>query len=266
VILIIIIIMSARVARRCFVGGNWKCNGTRKSVELLTSKLSAATLPSNVDCVVSPSYIHLESVQRSLKSPWIIASQNANAFGAGAYTGEISAEQLKDFGIPWVILGHSERRHVFGTSNEDVGKQVSQVQKQGLGVIACVGETLDERKAEKTLEVVKSQLQAIANNVSSWASVVIAYEPVWAIGTGVVASPQQAQEVHDAIRTWLVSQVSPSLAASTRIIYGGSVKANNADELIAQPDIDGFLVGGASLNADEFLSIINSTSKVNSKL
>jgi len=256
----------ARVSRRFFIGGNWKCNGSRSSVETLINKLNSASIPSNCDACVAPSYIHLDYALRTLKSPWIVAAQNVCPYGSGAYTAEISGEQLKDFGIPWVIIGHSERRHVFGTSNETVGKQVKEVQKNGMGVIACVGETLDERKAEKTMEVVKEQMKAIADNVSDWSRVVIAYEPVWAIGTGVVASPQQAQEVHDSIRSWLGLEVSPNTAQSTRIIYGGSVKASNADELISQRDIDGFLVGGASLNGDEFNSIINSTTKVTSKL
>lgn len=172
-----------------------------------------------------------------------------------------SAEQLKDCGISWVILGHSERRDIFKESDELIGKKISHSLQVGLNVIACVGEHLEEREAGKTEEVVFRQLKAIADNVNDWSKVVIAYEPIWAIGTGKTATPQIAQEVHQAIRNWLKTHVSSELASSTRILYGGSVKASNSDELAEQPDVDGFLVGGSSLIGPEFIKIISSANK-----
>jgi len=168
---------------------------------------------------------------------------------------------IKDCGIPWVIIGHSERRDIFKESSEFIGKKVGYALSVGLKVIACVGEHIEEREAGKTKEVIFAQLKAIAAHVKDWKDVVIAYEPVWAIGTGKTATPEIAQEVHVAIRQWLHDTISASVAASTRIIYGGSVKGNNSDDLAKQADIDGFLVGGASLIGAEFITIINSASK-----
>jgi len=164
---------------------------------------------------------------------------------------------LKDMEVEWVILGHSERRNVFGESNELVGKKVAFALKAGLKVMACIGEKLEEREAGNTTHICFSQLQAIKEHVADWSKVVIAYEPVWAIGTGKTATPQQAQEVHAAIRQWMTQHVSAEVAQSVRIIYGGSVTGANSKELASEKDIDGFLVGGASLKP-EFLSIINS--------
>jgi len=254
--------------RRYFVGGNWKSNGTRKSVEELVTKLNGApSYPSDVDVVVAPVAIHLDYVQRTLNlSKYAISSQNVSAFGLGAYTGEIAAEQLKDFGIHWTLIGHSERRQHFGSTDEVVAKKVGRAQSVGLGVIACIGETLTERKADRTLNVVYEQLKALSAAVKDWSSIVIAYEPVWAIGTGLNATPAQAQEVHHAIRHWLAQNAGSAVAESIRIIYGGSVKGSNAADLIVQKDVDGFLVGGASLIADDFITIVNSISKAGPKL
>ena len=181
---------------------------------------------------------------------------NAN----GAYTGEISAQLLKDAGVKWTLTGHSERRVGFGIpgeTNELVGKKTAVAVKGGLNVILCVGEQLAERENGTTLAVVASQLSAVAAVLSleDWKKVVVAYEPVWAIGTGKVATPQQAEETHADIRKWIAANVSPVVAKEVRILYGGSVKANNCKTLIAQPNIDGFLVGGASL-LPEFVDII----------
>ena len=162
---------------------------------------------------------------------------------------------LKDFGLNWVILGHSERRHVFGESDEVVGLKVKNALANDMSVMACIGEKLDEREAGRTAEVNARQLAAIREHVEDWSKVVVAYEPVWAIGTGVVASPQQAQEAHADVRAWLAKNVSAEAAAETRILYGGSVTDKNAAELIGAPDIDGFLVGGASLK-DAFIDIV----------
>lgn len=181
----------------------------------------------------------------------------------GAYTGEIAPEQLADAGYKWTILGHSERRQLFGANDETVGKQVKAALNAGLNIIACCGETIEERKADQTMNVVTRQLTAIGSNVgnNNWDKIVIAYEPVWAIGTGVTATAKQAQEVHQQIRQWMQKNYGENIANSTRIIYGGSVNAKNCDELIAERDIDGFLVGGASLKGDEFATIITSSTR-----
>lgn len=170
---------------------------------------------------------------------------------------QCSVEMLINLDVPWVILGHSERRLILKEDNEFVADKVAYALSQGLKVIACVGETLEQREAGDTLNVVSEQTKAIADKVDDWSNIVIAYEPVWAIGTGKVATPAQAQEVHYELRNWLKVNVSPEVAATTRIIYGGSVTAGNCVELAAQPDLDGFLVGGASLKA-EFVDIIKS--------
>ncbi|KAI0509827.1 hypothetical protein KFK09_010424 [Dendrobium nobile] len=167
------------------------------------------------------------------------------------------AEMLVNLGVTWVIIGHSERRALLGESNEFVGEKVAYALSQGLKVIACVGETLEQREAGSTVDVVSAQTKAIAERISDWTNVVVAYEPVWAIGTGKVATPAQAQEVHFELRKWLKENVSAEVAESTRIIYGGSVNGANSKELAGQPDVDGFLVGGASLKP-EFVDIINS--------
>lgn len=163
---------------------------------------------------------------------------------------------IKDVGCGWVILGHSERRNIFEETDELVGEKVFQALAEGLKVIACIGELLSEREAGKTMEVVSRQIKAIADKVADWNNVVIAYEPVWAIGTGVTATPEQAQEVHRMLRGWLQDNVSGEVSSKTRIIYGGSVNAKNCKELAKNEDVDGFLVGGASLKP-EFVQIIN---------
>jgi len=248
--------MASPQQRRFFVGGNWKCNGTKASITDLVGKLNKADVPQGVDVVVAPTFLHIDLVQRLLTNKAIdVSAQNCAQFGkAGAYTGELTPDLIKDFGLSWVILGHSERRAIFHTDDETVGKQVSVALAQGLKVIACVGETLEEREANQTMQVIERQMKAIAANVSDWSRVVIAYEPVWAIGTGKTATPAQAQDVHRDLRA-LLDTYKSGIGATTRIIYGGSVKGDNADELAKKEDIDGFLVGGASLKADEFATI-----------
>ncbi|EEF33126.1 triosephosphate isomerase, chloroplastic [Ricinus communis] len=245
-----------------FVGGNWKCNGTKESISKLVSDLNDAKLEADVDVVVAPPFIYIDQVKSSLTDRIEISAQNSWVSKGGAFTGEISVEQLNDIGCKWVILGHSERRHVIGENDEFIGKKAAYALSQGLGVIACIGELLEEREAGKTFDVCFQQLKAYADAVPSWDKIVIAYEPVWAIGTGKVATPQQAQEVHVALRDWLKKNISEEVASKTRIIYGGSVNGGNCAELAKQEDIDGFLVGGASLKGPEFATIINSvTSK-----
>ncbi|KAK6240809.1 hypothetical protein SCA6_006198 [Theobroma cacao] len=245
-----------------FVGGNWKCNGTNDSITKLVSDLNSATLESDVDVVVAPPFVYLDQVKASLTDRIELSAQNSWIGKGGAFTGEISVEQLKDIGCKWVILGHSERRHIIGEDDQFIGKKAAYALNEGLGVIACIGELLEEREAGKTFDVCFQQLKAFADVVPSWDNIVIAYEPVWAIGTGKVATPQQAQEVHEAVRDWLKKNVSEEVASKTRIIYGGSVNGGNCADLAKEEDIDGFLVGGASLKGPEFATIINSvTSK-----
>jgi len=247
------------MARKFFVGGNWKCNGTTEDVKKIVNTLNEGQVPSPdvVDVVVSPPFVFLSLVKSSLRPEFQVAAQNCWVKKGGAFTGEVSGEMLANLGIPWVILGHSERRALLNESNEFVGDKVAYALSQGLKVIACVGETLEQREAGTTVEVVAAQTKAIAEKVKDWTNIVLAYEPVWAIGTGKVASPAQAQEVHSELRKWLQANVSSEVAASTRIIYGGSVNGANSKELAGQPDIDGFLVGGASLKP-EFIDIIKS--------
>ncbi|PRQ21981.1 Triosephosphate isomerase [Rosa chinensis] len=245
-----------------FVGGNWKCNGTKDSISKLVSDLNSAKLEPDVDVVVAPPFLYLDQVKSSLTDRIEISGQNSWVGKGGAFTGEISVEQLKDIGCKWVILGHSERRHVIGEDDQFIGKKAAYALNEGLGVIACIGEKLEEREAGKTFDICFQQLKAFADAVPSWENIVVAYEPVWAIGTGKVASPQQAQEVHVAVRDWLKKNVSAEVASKTRIIYGGSVNGGNSAELAKEEDIDGFLVGGASLKGPEFATIVNAvTSK-----
>ncbi|GLT73664.1 hypothetical protein SLA2020_455050 [Shorea laevis] len=247
------------MGRKFFVGGNWKCNGTTEEVKKIVNTLNEGKVPSQdvVEVVISPPFVFLPLVKGLLRPDFHVAAQNCWVKKGGAFTGEVSAEMLANLGIPWVILGHSERRLLLGESNEFVGDKVAYALSQGIRVIACVGETLQQREAGSTMNVVAAQTKAIAEHVSNWNDVVVAYEPVWAIGTGKVATPTQAQEVHFELRKWLEKNVSPQVAASTRIIYGGSVSGANCKELAAQPDVDGFLVGGASLKP-EFIDIIKS--------
>lgn len=245
-----------------FVGGNWKCNGTKDSISKLVSDLNVAKLEDDVDVVVAPPFIYIDQVKNSLTDRIEISGQNSWVGKGGAFTGEISAEQLVDAGCKWVILGHSERRHIIGEDDEFAGKKAAYALSQNLKVIACIGEKLEEREAGKTFDVLFRQLKAFADYLTSWTDVVVAYEPVWAIGTGKVASPEQAQEVHAAVRDWLQKNLSAEVASATRIIYGGSVNGSNSAELAKKEDIDGFLVGGAALKGAEFATIINSvTSK-----
>ena len=204
---------------------------------------------------MAPPALYLLQVREALRSGIEVAAQNVFDKPNGAYTGEISVEQLKDSKINWTILGHSERRTILRESDETVASKTKYATENGVSVIWCCGESLEEREADRTVEVVTKQLDALKAKISDWSRIVIAYEPIWAIGTGKVATTEQAQEVHKAIRNWL-SGVSAKVADETRILYGGSVNEKNCAELSKQPDIDGFLVGGASLKpaCESFLS------------
>ncbi|KAL0277595.1 UNVERIFIED_CONTAM: hypothetical protein PYX00_004828 [Menopon gallinae] len=244
------------MTRRFCVGGNWKMNGDKCSIKEIVDFLIKGPLDPDTDVIVGVPAIYLDYARNLLPRTIQVAGQNCYKLPKGAFTGEISPAQLLDNGIDWVILGHSERRNVFGESNLLIAEKVAHALQSGLSVIACIGEKLEEREHGRTEAVVFEQTQAIAKKISDWSKVVLAYEPVWAIGTGKTATPQQAQEVHFALRKWLKDNVSEKVANETRIIYGGSVTAANCKELAKEKDIDGFLVGGASLKP-EFVDIVN---------
>ncbi|WP_461517788.1 triose-phosphate isomerase [Porticoccus sp.] len=234
--------------RRPLVAGNWKMHGSRESIASLVSGL--LQINSVVDVAVFPPYVYLQQVIKALADTTVgVGAQNVSEQQQGAYTGEISADMLKDIGCHYVIVGHSERRTLYGESDQQVADKFIAAQSVGLVPILCVGETLAQREQGETLAVIARQLDAVTAvaGIEAVCKAVIAYEPVWAIGTGKTASTDQAQEVHQAIRQRL-----GAVAESTRLLYGGSVKAANAAELFAQPDIDGALVGGASLDSAEF--------------
>lgn len=245
--------------RNFFVGGNWKLNPTSKAeCDKIIGILKNGKLSQNTEIAVAPPAIFFQHVGGQLPSNVKLSAQNCYKESKGAFTGENSAAMIADMGGKWVILGHSERRHVLGESDSLIAEKVAHVLKEKqLGVIACIGEKLEERESNKTDQIVLGQTKSIADKVGKdWSRVVIAYEPVWAIGTGKTATPEQAQEVHKKLRDWLAANVSKEVAESTRIIYGGSVTGANCKDLAKQADIDGFLVGGASLK-DEFVQIVN---------
>jgi len=242
--------------RKFFVGGNWKMNGDKHTIDGIVAFLNQSGGSPNVDVVVAPPAPYLSYVKEQLKADIKVAAQNCYKVEKGAFTGEISPAMIRDLGLEWVILGHSERRHVFNETDGLIADKTVHAIASGVNVIFCIGEKLEEREAGQTKEVNFRQLQAIVDKQPNWGSIVVAYEPVWAIGTGKTASPEQAQEVHAWIREFLKEKVSAEVSQSTRIIYGGSVTADNCVELGKKPDIDGFLVGGASLKLD-FVKIIN---------
>lgn len=242
--------------RQFFVGGNWKLNGDKNSISGIVKFLKEGPLDPNTEVVVAPPTVYLEYTRSSLPANVKVAAQNCYKVKSGAFTGELSPAMIKDVGCQSVILGHSERRNVFGESDQLIAEKCEHALAEGLHIIPCVGEKLEEREAGKTTDVVFAQTDALAAKIKDWTNVVIAYEPVWAIGTGKVATPQQAQDVHKELRAHIASTVSPDVAAKVRIIYGGSVTAGTCKELAKEPDIDGFLVGGASLKPD-FVQIVN---------
>ncbi|AEO68881.1 941e5739-d100-4ee7-88dd-ca75c1329d9d [Thermothielavioides terrestris] len=249
------------MARKFFVGGNFKMNGTKESIKSIIENLNKASLDPNVEVVIAPPALYLQLARDTVdKASGVeVAAQNVYHKPNGAYTGEISVAQLKDSDIHWTILGHSERRTLLGETDELVASKTKAAVEGGVSVIWCCGESLEEREAGNTVAVVERQLAALAAKLSAadWKKIVIAYEPIWAIGTGKVATVQQAQEVHEAIRKWLRTQFGDAVADETRILYGGSVNGKNCKDLAKEKDIDGFLVGGASLKP-EFVDIINS--------
>lgn len=246
------------MARRPLVVGNWKMNGTRASALQLTKDLVQG-LPADARAAVGicpPSIFIPEVVEAAKGSAIQVGSQNIANHESGAFTGEISASMLKEFGVSLAIVGHSERRAIYGETDNLIAVRYAKAIEGGVTPILCVGETLEERESNKTFAVIDEQLQPVLSlcGVESLKKAVIAYEPVWAIGTGLTASKEQAQEVHAYIRS-KIAALDASVAAGVQILYGGSVKADNAAELFSQPDVDGGLIGGASLDAKSFLAI-----------
>jgi triosephosphate isomerase len=246
-----------------FVAGNWKMNGNLAANRVLLDALitSVARIP-GMKSAVCPPYPYLALVQQVLSGSGIaLGSQNLSQFDSGAYTGEVSGAMLVDFGCRYAIVGHSERRTIFGESNDVVAQKYEAALKAGLTPILCVGETLAQREAGSTEVTVAAQLDAVLerSGIQSFAHAVVAYEPVWAIGTGKTATPEQAQAVHQFIRQRLAAK-DETVAGNVQVLYGGSVKGSNAAELFAMPDIDGGLIGGASLVAEEFAAICRAAS------
>ncbi|MDG5467264.1 triose-phosphate isomerase [Deltaproteobacteria bacterium IMCC39524] len=247
--------------RKPMIAGNWKLHKTISEATSLVSELIPAVASNrNVEIVVAPVYTALAKVAEALAGSNIkLAAQNCYPEPQGAFTGEVSPPLLKDAGCEYVIIGHSERRQLFAETDESVNSKALALAESGLGTIFCIGETLEERESGKMFDVLRQQVTAGLKDLTArqMQTVVVAYEPVWAIGTGKVATDEQAQEVHAFIRGLLAELYDPQTAAATRILYGGSVKPGNVDGLMTQPDVDGALVGGASLNADDFARIAN---------
>jgi len=241
--------------RRFLIAGNWKMHkGVGETSAFLEGLLAADPSPA-VDVVVSPPYTSLPTAAMLLTGSSIgLAAQNVHWEPSGAFTGEISGEMLNELGAEWVIVGHSERRTLFGETDRTARDRARAAQQAGLKVIYCIGETLEERESERTFQVLESQTDGLGS--LSLAELVVAYEPVWAIGTGRTASPEQAQEAHAFVRGCLERAFSVDEAAGIRILYGGSLKPGNANELLSKPDVDGGLIGGASLDVDSFSAII----------
>jgi triosephosphate isomerase len=244
--------------RKYLVAGNWKMNGrTAVNHELCDGIVAALPASDKVELLVCPPFPYLESTgSRLAGTPVSLGAQDVSQHASGAYTGEVSAGMLKDLGCEYVIVGHSERRAMMHESSEIVAQKFRAAQRESLKPILCIGETLEERTSGRMEEVVTTQLQAVLDEVGvgAFRTAVIAYEPVWAIGTGRTASPEQAQEVHQYIRN-ILAGLNVDIANAVQILYGGSVKGDNASGLFSMPDIDGGLIGGASLNAAEFLAI-----------
>lgn len=250
--------------RRPLIVGNWKMNLDLRGAIGLAGLIAADSVSvSEADLVVCPPFVYLTAVAQAIqRSQARLGAQNGYHEANGAYTGEISMAMLVDVGCQYVILGHSERRLILKESNVDVNRKVMAAIQAGLNVILCVGEQLADREAGRTLAVVQEQFEGSLLGITpvQMTNITIAYEPVWAIGTGKVATPDQAEEVHASIRRMLVNRFGAEVAESTRIQYGGSVKASNAKDLLMKPNIDGALVGGACLKADEFLAIARAAS------
>jgi len=248
--------------RKNIVAGNWKMNNNLSESKKLVKGIKKAIKKKklkNTRVIVSPTYVNLRAVVKKAKKSKIeVAAQNMHQADSGAFTGEISADMLNAIGIKTVILGHSERREYFGETDKLLAEKVDQALKNNLEVIFCFGEKLEERKSEKHFKVVESQLKKALFHLeaNSWKNIILAYEPVWAIGTGETASPEQAQEMHAFIRDLISKKYNAETANDVSILYGGSVKPTNAVEIFSKEDVDGGLIGGASLKAEDFVALI----------
>jgi triosephosphate isomerase len=249
--------------RQILIAGNWKMHGSREqNAALVRALIDQAEVSDKAGMLLCPPSVYLADVGRMLNGSGIVlGGQNCSTEASGAYTGEIAPEMLADVGCSFVIVGHSERRELYGEDDTTVARKFLAAQRAGLVPVLCVGETLDEREQGVTSAVIERQLAAVLGltDIEAFSRCVLAYEPVWAIGTGRTASPEQAQEVHAFIRG-LLRERNATIADSIQVLYGGSMKASNAAQLLAMPDVDGGLVGGASLQADEFLKIFEAAS------
>jgi triosephosphate isomerase len=246
--------------RKYIIAGNWKMNKTESETTQLIEELKQQDFKSGVEVFIAPTFVNLSASVKATKNSGIhVAAQNMHQSYSGAFTGEISSAMLLDIGVHHVILGHSERRAYFGETDELLKEKVQAALQAGLHIIFCFGEEFEDRKSEKHFDVVKQQLSTSLFDLDAtkWQQIVLAYEPVWAIGTGETASPEQAQEMHAFIRSLIRENYNSICADAVSILYGGSVKPANATEIFAQTDVDGGLIGGASLKAEDFVAIVN---------
>lgn len=247
--------------RKQIVAGNWKMNNDLEATQNLLEELKQYQVPEEVTVIVAPTYTNLHAATQSLLTSRIgVAAQNMHQADTGAYTGEISASMLKSVGVNTVILGHSERRAFFWETNALLAEKVNTALENEMTVIFCFGEELEDRKSGNHFNVVKEQLEEGLYHISEsgWKQIILAYEPVWAIGTGETASPEQAQEMHKFIRNTILDTYNETISEGVSILYGGSVKPDNASEIFGKPDVDGGLIGGASLDAKSFMAIVSS--------
>lgn len=259
----------AEGGRNYLIGGNWKCHGTwTENTDRVSGFNAAGPIPANVDVALCVPYLYIPMLSQTLRKDIVVGGQDCGLNpGNGAFTGEIGSHQLVDAGCGWVIVGHSERREGFGMAGEPADLCASKCKialDNGLKVMFAIGEKKEERESGVTMEVCASQLEPLAKILTKpedWTNVAIAYEPVWAIGTGLTATPEMAQETHADIRKWMAENAGEDVASSIRIQYGGSMNGKNAKDLLAQPDIDGGLIGGASLKGEDFFQIVNSIPK-----
>lgn len=245
--------------RKPFLGGNWKMNADSHLAQTLAHSINAGVTTPHADVVLFPSGVYLEQVRQQLVQSYCkIGAQNVCEYDQGAYTGEIAAYMLADMGCAYVLVGHSERRHIYGESNDTVAAKYQRALEQSLTPVLCVGETLHQKQSDQVNTILTQQVQAVIqqSGINSLEHGVIAYEPVWAIGTGEVATQDAINHAHQMIRQYLKSH-SQQVAESVRIVYGGSVKPDNASAIFSLPEVDGGLIGGASLKADSFLALYN---------
>ena len=250
--------------RKKVIIGNWKMNNDKQETENLLLNLKNKTWDKELEVKVSPSFVSLEYAQKILKnSPVEVVAQNMHYEEKGAFTGEISYKMLKSINVNSVIIGHSERRTLFYENDDTIKRKIKTALDNEMKVIFCFGESLEDRKEKRHIKIISKQLDLITNDlkINQWNQIILAYEPVWAIGTGLNATPEQAQEIHKHVREEIATTFNKNLADSVRILYGGSLKPNNSKEIFFQPDIDGGLIGGASLSFEDFYSIIRSIDK-----